>query len=55
MRNVRILEGEGIVRLIRVDRRCYVSLNFENGKTKILIEALELLNSRPILNTCMVR
>ena len=47
MRNVRILEGEGIFRLILVGRRCYVSLNYENVKTKILIEALGLLDSRP--------
>jgi predicted transcriptional regulator len=47
MRNVRILEDEGIVRLIRVGRRCCVSLNYENVNTKILIEALELLDSRP--------
>ncbi len=47
MRNVRILEGEGIVRLIRVGRRCYVSLDYESVKTRILIEALELLDSRP--------
>lgn len=46
MRNARILEGEGIVRLIRVGRRCYVNLNYENVKTKILIEALKLLDSR---------
>lgn len=47
MRNVRILEGEGIFRLILVGRRCYVSLNYENVKAKILIEALGLLDSRP--------
>jgi DNA-binding transcriptional ArsR family regulator len=47
MRNVRILEGEGIVTLIRCGHRCYISLNYENSKTKILIEALYLLDSKP--------
>lgn len=45
MRNLRILEGYGIVSFRRSVRRVYVSLNFENDNTKIVLEALDLLDS----------
>jgi predicted transcriptional regulator len=46
MRNVRILEGEGIVTLRRCGHRRYIILNYDNFKTKILVETLHLLDSR---------
>lgn len=50
-RNLRILETEDIVMLSRIDHRVYVSLNSENANTKILIDALKLLDSCPDANT----
>ena len=47
IRNIHILEGEEIVKLVRYGRRCNVVLNDENFRTKVLIEALGLLDSRP--------
>lgn len=49
MRNIRILEGADIVKLVRYGRRRYIILNDENFRTKVLIEALGLLDSRPDL------
>jgi hypothetical protein len=46
-RNIHILEVEGIVKLVRYNRRCNVVLNDENFRTKVLIEALRLLDSKP--------
>lgn len=46
MRNVHILERQDIVKVLRVGRRCYVSLNYDNVQTKILLESLKLLDSR---------
>jgi predicted transcriptional regulator len=47
MRNIHILEAEGIVKLVRYGRRCNVVLMDETFRTKVLIEALRLLDSKP--------
>ena len=45
IRNLSILEREGIVKINRSERRCNVSLNYENAKTKALLEALKILDT----------
>jgi len=45
MRCLRIYEGYAIVRVKRVGRRVYISLNLENEDTKTLLEAIWFLES----------
>lgn len=45
-RNIKILEKEGIVTEQRVGRMRLLKLNHENPKTKILLQALKLLNAQ---------
>jgi hypothetical protein len=45
MRNVRILEDEGVITYRRVGRKCIISLNWESRKTVLLIKALRILNT----------
>lgn len=47
MRNLRILEKEGIIIYNRLGRKCIVSLNRESPKTTILIKVIEILD-RPV-------
>lgn len=45
MRNVRILEAEGVITYRRFGRKCIISLNRESHKTVILIKALRILDT----------
>jgi len=45
MRNVRILEREGVVIYRRDGRKCFVSLNRDSLKARILIKALRILDA----------
>ncbi|MBT0159743.1 hypothetical protein G4O51_07140 [Candidatus Bathyarchaeota archaeon A05DMB-2] len=45
MRNVRILEHEGVVVYRRDGRKCFVSLNRDSLKARILIKALRILDA----------
>lgn len=45
MRNLRIFEGYGVISIRRTGRRVYVSLIYECNNTKIVLEALEFLDS----------
>lgn len=45
MRNVRILKHEGVVIYRRDGRKCFVSLNRDSIKARILIKALRLLDA----------
>jgi DNA-binding transcriptional ArsR family regulator len=45
MRNIRILEGEGIVIYKRLNRKCIISLDTNSKKTKTLLKALNILDA----------
>jgi DNA-binding transcriptional ArsR family regulator len=45
-RNVKMLEGEGIVTDQRVGRMRMIRLNSENPKTVLLLQALKILNTQ---------
>jgi hypothetical protein len=45
MRNVRILEDEGVITYRRFYRKCIISLNRGSRKTVLLIKALRILDT----------
>lgn len=45
-RNIKILEEEGVVIEQRVGRMRMLKLNRENSKTKLLLQALKILNTQ---------
>ena len=45
-RNIKILEKEGVVTDQRVGRMRMLRLNHENPKTKVLLQALKILNTQ---------
>ncbi|MDI9577049.1 MAG: hypothetical protein QM398_02800 [Thermoproteota archaeon] len=45
MRNLRILEKEGIIIYKRLGCKCFISLNRESHKTRILIKVIGILDT----------